>query len=177
MQSSLASLRAAGLLLGLGGAVVLLVWTRVPVGATGPGAGVRVLALSSGVVTARPAGAVLAAADLRPSGAVATASLDLDNIAAAPLALTITASASKHELDELLHVRVLADAATVYDGTLGGLQRSGVTLGSADSGHAVHLDLSVWLPAGTGGGYQGRTEDVTLAFAGSATGPVAGASR
>jgi hypothetical protein len=148
-----------GILLGVAVACVALLAWRVPGGARMLGAEVRVDAVQTGEVGVAPLSPFVNAASLVP-GRTASGSVTLRDQTGVPLDVRLRALPSSHDLDRLLHVRIVSPgAAALYDGPLGGLRTRALRLAA---GEVRRLRVETSLPRRLHRGFQGRAVDVTL---------------
>jgi hypothetical protein len=155
-------LRGAGLTIGLCAVVLAVSSWRMPAGSGTGDADVIFISTQSGGIAVSPVGPFLQANGLRPSGRSAEASIDVANHFGREVVVQLRAAADEHDLDELLHVEIVAGSETVYRGTLGGLRAwttSGVVLARTE---ARSLRFRVWIPGTAGSGYEGRVETVAV---------------
>jgi hypothetical protein len=157
-----AAIRIAGVLLGAGVAVALLLaarpsesFARLPasVGFTIPATGEL-------AVTPAPGRPFLLARALTPDGPPASARVTVRNQTGETLAVGFRAEAGARQLDGLLRVRLRAGDRTLANTTLQGLRNGSATV-RLPSGAARSITLEAWIPDGTND-YEGRHADVEL---------------
>jgi hypothetical protein len=157
------AVRVAGVLVGAGAAVALLIGAK-------PSASFARLPASAGftipvsgelAVTPAPGRPFLVARALTPEGARATASFTLRNQTGSTLMVGLRTRAASHELDGLLRIRLRAGDTTLADTTLQGLRHGSAATLRLRSGAARSVALEAWIPDGTND-YEGRHVDVEL---------------
>lgn len=152
--------RLVGVALGLCLAAGFLSVTRVTAGADGLGAEMRMSASPTGELSVSPRGApFLSAIDLRPGGH-AGGRLLVGNQTNVALAVELEAERSSEDLDDQMHLRVVADGVVTADVTLGELSDGWRAL-MLPSGHQADVTFEASLVPGAGR-YQGRLVDVEL---------------
>jgi hypothetical protein len=149
--SPTAAVRVAGVLLGAGVALALLIAAR-------PSASFARLPASAGftiavsgelAVTPAPGRPFLRATALTPGGAPATASFSVRNQTGSTLEIGLRARAPTHELDGLLRIRLRVGDRTLADTTLQGLRHGSAATIRLRSGDARSIALEAWIPDGT----------------------------
>jgi hypothetical protein len=149
--SATGAARLAGVLLGAGVAVSLLVaarpsanFTRLPASA-----GFTIAVSGELAVTPAPGRPFLRVAALTPGGAPAKASFSVRNQTGSTLEIGLRASAPTHELDGLLRIRLRAGDRTLANTTLQGLRHGSAATIRLRSGGARSIALEAWIPDGT----------------------------
>jgi hypothetical protein len=158
-----ATVRVAGVLLGAGAAVALLIGARPSASyARLPASAHFTIAVSGELaVTPAPGRPFLVARTLTPEGAHARASFTVRNQTGSTLMVGLRAHALSHELDGLLRIRLRAGATTLANTTLQGLRHGTPVAVRLRSGAARSIALEAWIPDGTND-YEGRLVDVEL---------------
>ena len=154
--------RVAGVLLGAGVAVALLIgakpsasFARLPASAA-----FTVPATGEIAVTPAPGRPFLVARALTPDGPPASARFTIRNQTGETLAVAFRAAAGAHQLDGLLRIRLRAGKRTLANTTLQGLRNASASV-RLRSGAARSLTLDAWIPDGTND-YEGRHADIAL---------------
>jgi hypothetical protein len=155
--------RGAGVLLGVGLAVFLLLTSRPGAAGSPLPATIRVAVAPTGELEISPAPPrpALLAPSLRPGGERAAGGFGLRNQTGSDLAITLKAEANSTALNGLLRVRVRIGGSLAADTTLQGLRRRPIRL-RLDSGQGNYLRLEAWLPKDILSGYEGRLVTVSL---------------
>jgi len=155
--------RVAGVLLGAGVAVALLIGAK-------PSASFARLPASAGftipvsgelAVTPAPGRPFLLARALTPGGAPATARFTMRNQTGSTLEIGLRADAAAHQLDGLLRIRLRAGHRLLANTTLQGLRQGSAATVRLRSGAARSISLATWIPGATND-YEGRHVDVEL---------------
>jgi hypothetical protein len=146
-------------------AVVAAGW--LPVAKQRPGLDLKILANRTGELAVSPAGAFVRAKGMEPSDGRpgARGKVKIANETAVPLAVRVRALSSLVDTDRVLHVRIRAGRAAVFDGTLGDLRRWSARSIPLGVGSERTLEVRAWLEPGAGDAYRGRIQDITLDFA------------
>jgi hypothetical protein len=161
--------RAAGLLVGLAGAALLILSWRLPTTSGTLSADLTVAARPTGELGVSPHGTFVRALGMRPGSRGGSGDVRVTNQTASRLDISLRTTGQGRDLDLLTRVVISADRYTVFDGTLGDLRQP--HLGFAlEPGDAADVGVRVWLRAGTGDRYRGRVEAVTLDFDGTPAG-------
>jgi hypothetical protein len=155
--------RVAGVLLGAGVALALLISARPSASFARLPASASFAVAVSGELEVLPAAGrpFLRARALTPGGAPASASFTVRNQTGRTLAVGFRAGAGSHELDGLLRIRLRSGDATLADTTLQGLRHGGASTLSLRSGAALPVAVEAWIPEGTTD-YEGRDVAVEL---------------
>ena len=155
--------RVAGVLLGAGVALALLIaarpsasFARLPASA-----GFTIPATGELGVAPAPGRPFLLARALTPDGPPASASFTIRNQTGETLTVGFRAHAGARQLDGLLHVRLRAGARTLANTTLQGLRHGSAATVRLRSGAARSISLEAWIPDGTND-YEGRDVAVEL---------------
>jgi hypothetical protein len=156
--------RAAGVLLGAGLAIFLLVGARPSADFTSLPARASVAVGLTGElgVTPAPPKPVLPPRSIVPGAARSTADAVVRNQTGQTLAVGFRAEAQARDLDGLLRVRLSADGQTLADTTLQGLRGGTQTPLALAPGQARSVRIELWIPAEITDGYQGRSAAITL---------------
>ena len=156
--------RVAGVLLGAGLAVSLVIAARPAASVTTLPASVRFSIPLTGEleVTPAPPRPVLAARALTPGGRPAAASFTVRNQTGTTLAVGFRAHGGIRDLDGLLRVRLTAAGRTLANTTLQGLRDGSVSDVALPSGAVSRVEVEAWLPGGISEGYEGRHVAVAL---------------
>lgn len=155
--------RAAGALLGLTLAVMLLLVSRPGAVGAGAPAAVSVTIAPAGEleVLPPPPRPVLETRSLRPGGPVATGAFTVRNQTGEDFAVALRADVSSTALNGLLEVRVRSGERVLAESTLESLRVRPLQLRLA-SGERAQLSIEAWLPAQVLEGYEGALADITL---------------
>jgi hypothetical protein len=155
--------RAAGAILGLGLALVLLTTSRPGAAGSPLPAAIRVSIAPRGEleVTPAPPRPLLVARSLVPGRRVAGSEFAVRNQTGNDLEIVLRAGADSSALDGLLRVRLGAAGKTLADTTLQGMRQRPVSLRLA-SGVRVELRIQAWIPSDVLSGYEGRMVHVSL---------------
>jgi hypothetical protein len=155
--------RVAGVLLGAGVAVALLIaakpsasFARLPASAS-----FSVPLTGELEVTPAQPRPLLTARSLTPGATRASARFTVRNQTARTLGVGFRAHAGARQLDGLLRIRLSAGAVTLSDTTLQGLRHGSASTLRLRSGSTRRVLVEAWLPAGTIG-YEGRNVAVEL---------------
>jgi hypothetical protein len=153
--------RRTGFLLGMAIVGALLAGTRMPPPPPGLGLDLTVAPAPSSRLTLKPAGPLLTASGMR-AGSEHSGHITVVNKTARPQDVRVVALPQNRALDGTLMVELTLGDTSVYRGPLGGLRR-GSSAARVESGDGPELGMRVWLPEGARG-YEGRIEDLNLAF-------------
>ncbi len=153
--------RVVGLLLGAAACAALLVGTHIGRPAGALDSALTLTSAPTGELGVTPAGTVLAARNLQPGVPPVRGSFVVRNQTGIPLDVRLRARPMSGDLDSGARLRITAGAATLFDGTLGGL-RSGTRRVVVQPGQARRLGLAVSLNPGEAGRAQGRRDDAAL---------------
>jgi hypothetical protein len=153
--------RTAGLLAGLAVAVTLVTSWRVDGGEERVGASVRLTASGRGELTVTPTGVLASGTALQAGGRALAATVDVRNITAVPLNISVRAIPSVPELDDKVAVQVKDGGLALVDGRLGADRAAAPFV--LEPGESRSLRTTAWVPAGTTD-YRGRAADVALTF-------------
>jgi hypothetical protein len=155
--------RVAGVLLGAGAAVALLIaakpsasFARLPASA-----GFTIPVSGELAVTPAPGRPFLLARALTPGSAPATARFTVRNQTGSTLEIGFRADAGAHELDGLLRIRLRAGDRVLANTTLQGLRHGSAATVRLRPGAARAICLETWIPGATND-YEGRHVDVEL---------------
>ena len=155
--------RVAGVLLGAGVAVSLLVaarpsasFSRLPASAS-----FSVSPTGELEVTPAPPRPLLRAKSLSAGGPRAGASFRVRNQTGTTLGVGFRARAPTHQLDGLLRIRMRAGSSTLADTTLQGLRHGSAGRLRLRSGAARTVSFEAWIPDATND-YEGRSVAVEL---------------
>jgi hypothetical protein len=161
--SPTAAVRVAGVLLGAGVALALLIAARPSASfARLPASASFTIPVSGELaVTPSPGRPFLHARVLTPGGAPATARFTLRNQTGGTLTLGLRAHAGARDLDGLLRIRLRAGHRTLANTTLQGLRHGSAATLRLRSGAARSIALEAWIPDGTND-YEGRDVAVEL---------------
>jgi hypothetical protein len=142
---------------------------KIPAGTDLQGADVHVLTASTGELEI-PAGVFVRGLGLQPGEQQAVeGSVPVRNRTGVPLDVKVHVLPSITDLNDLLMIEVRA-GTDVYRGRLGGLLQWSKRPVRIASGATETFQVSTWLRPGIAGGYQGRFDDVMLAFQGRPAG-------
>ena len=162
-------LRVLGLILGLAAAASLVLSSRIPPGTGTLGADVILASSPTGELGVSPIGPFLSATNLSPSDRdVPAGDLEVTNQTGVALDVQVRGVPSTADMDALLHVRIVAGDAPVFDGMLSEFRdwsSDTFTLASGDTGD-VHV--TTWLDPQDGQSWSGRIATVDLEFRSSA---------
>lgn len=153
--------RAAGLLAGVAVAALLVTSWRVTGDGERVGASVRLTAAARGELSVTPTGVLSTAATLQAGGDDLDAVIDVRNITAVPLTISVRAVPSVPDLDDKLAVQVRDGDLALVDERLGA-DRAAAPL-VLEPGESRSLQTRAWVPAGTAD-YRGLAADVALTF-------------
>jgi hypothetical protein len=155
--------RAAGVLVGIGLAVSLLLVSRPSALVAPAPASLRVAVVPTGEleIAPPPPRPVLVAHGLRPGGRRASGGFVIRNQTGDGLAVALRADADSTSLDGLLRVRVRSGDRLIAETTLQGLRLRPIRLRLA-SGQRVRLALEAWLPKDVLSGYEGSRAEVSF---------------
>ena len=157
-----AAMRVAGVLLGAGIALALLLAARPSASFARLPASVAFTIPATGelAVTPAPGRPFLRARALTPDGPPASARFAIRNQTGETLVVGFRAAAGARQLDGLLRIRLRAGARTLANTTLQGL-RNGSATARLRPGAARSIVLDAWIPDATND-YEGRHADVEL---------------
>jgi hypothetical protein len=165
MSSTLrkASGRTIGLALGAGLALALLAGASPGARSSPLPATVRVSMEPVGELDVTPASPrpILVADSLVPGGGVARETFTVRNQTAGSLEIRLRTKADSTALDGLVNLRLEAEARTLADTTLQGMQARTLRL-DLESGELVRLRLQASIPRDILTGFEGRVAEVTL---------------
>ena len=154
--------RRTGFVLGLAGALAMVLAAHVPAAPRGLGLDLTIAPAPTGrMLTLRPADQLLTVAGMQP-GRVASAHTLVMNPTSATRRVTMRMLPSSHALDRALMVEATLDGRRLYRGWLEGL-RAPTRPFDIESGDGPELRLRVWLPPDATG-WRGHIEDLTLDF-------------
>jgi hypothetical protein len=155
--------RAAGALLGLALAVMLILVSRPGAAGTGAPASLSVAIAPVGEleISPPPPRTLLEARALRPGGPPASGAFMVRNQTGESLAVALRAEPDSTALNGLLEVRVRSGERVLAESSLESLRVRPIQLRLA-SGQRARLSLEAWLPAQVLEGYEGALVDVTL---------------
>jgi uncharacterized protein (DUF58 family) len=156
-------IRAAGLLLGAGLAVALLVAARPAAELTAAPASAGITVPTTGELEVTPAAPkrALAAESIRPGDGGQQGSFSIRNQTGTELAVSFAADGGSTELDGLLRLRLTAGEA-LADTTLQGLRKGTATPLTLPSGAQREVRVRAWIPASISSGYAGRRAEFEL---------------
>jgi hypothetical protein len=150
------------------GAVVALLslagW-RIAGGREASAATVSLVAARSAEIDVRPAGVVLTKNGLKPSSSRAGGveqTLSARNATAHALSVRLRATASSHDLDDVLAVRASVDGRVLYRGSLAGFRHGTRSAFALASHQTAQVRLAAWIPRDVRRGYQARIAQLTL---------------
>ena len=159
--------RRTGFVLGLAGAMAMLLAAHVPAAPRALGLDLTIAPAPTGkTLTLRPADQLLAVSGLEP-GRVASAHTLVMNPTPRTRRVAMRIMPSSGALDHALMVEATLDGRRLYRGPLGGLRRPTPPF-ELQSGDGLELRLRVWLPP-EATGWRGHIEDLTLDFDSAAT--------
>jgi hypothetical protein len=156
----------AGLLVGLGVAVLAVLGWRIEAESSPLGADLAVVAAPSGELELSPAGRFLSARSLTPGGQPARGELRVRNQTGRTLVVRPRALPSTRELDRVVVVELSAGARSLYRGWLGGLRRGSRRALRLRRGATAEVAMRAWLPRGSAPGWRGRIVDVEFELRG-----------
>jgi hypothetical protein len=159
--------RWAGLCIGMGLVLAVVLAARIPPGSGSIGAAVTVVAIPSGSLATAPSGPILQVDDMRPGGDGRTApngSVRITNISDHRVQVHVHLMPSTKSLDDVLRVRLVAEGDVLLRGAVGGLGRWSPRSISLGPGGSAEVEVATWLPPSTESGYQGAIDDLTLEF-------------
>jgi hypothetical protein len=156
-------IRAAGLLLGAGIAIALLVAARPASELTSAPASVRISVPATGELEASPMAPqpALATQAIRPGEPAGTGSFTVRNQTGTDLQVAFAADGGSTELDGLLRVRLSA-GRTLADTTLQGIRKGTATPLTLPSGAQREVRVRAWIPGSISSGYEGRRAEFEL---------------
>ena len=158
-------LRALGLILGLAAATSLVLSSRIPPGTGTLGADVILASAPTGELGVSPAGPFMSATNLTPSDRdVPAGDLRVTNQTGVSLDVQVRGVPSTTDMDSLLHVRVLAADAPVFDGMLADFRDWSPTTFTLASGDTGDIRVATWLDPVQGQSWSGRIATVALEF-------------
>jgi hypothetical protein len=162
--SATGAARIAGVLLGAGVALALLIAARPAANFARLPATASFAVPVTGELEVTPASGrpFLVARALTPGGPAAAASFTVRNQTGETLAIGFLAHTTTHELDGLLRIRLRAGDRMLADTTLQGLRQGSASTLRLSSGAALAVSVQAWIPDGTTG-YEGRDVAVDLA--------------
>jgi hypothetical protein len=149
--SPTAAARVAGVLLGAGVALALLIAARPSASFPRLPASAAFTIAVSGELAVTPAAGrpLLRARALTPGGAHATARFRVRNQTGSTLEIGFRAQGAAHELDGLLRIRLRAGDRTLANTTLQGLRHGSASTIRLRSGGARSIALEAWIPDAT----------------------------
>jgi hypothetical protein len=155
--------RVAGVLLGAGVALLLLIAARPSANvARLPASASFTVSLSGELeVTPAPTRPFLRARTLMPGGPAAAGSVTVRNQTGKTLAVGFRAHATARDLDGLLRIRLRAGDRTLAETTLQGLRHGTTATVRLPSGAALAVSVQAWIPDGIDD-YEGRDVAVEL---------------
>src|SRR3954468_24785767 len=153
-STSMRLVKGGGFAVGVLLLVLVLVAFRVPRGNGHAGSDVIVVAQPTGELSVAPTGAFVSTTDLEP-GHARSGRFAIANQTGKPLVVALHALPDQPDLDQLLHVRVDAGSRLLSHGPLHGLRAWTRPRLVLPIGGRAALSFRIWLPAGTGRGYEG----------------------
>ena len=163
-------LRRCAFAAGVAAAIAVLVAGRVPARGGALGLDVALATGPTGELAVAPSGTVASADGLAPGAGSLSATVSLLNQTDARLVVHVRALPSVADARNALRVELSGAHGTVYSGTLARLAsftRGGVVIAP----HAIgRLHIRAWLPPAAPGGWQGRSEKLTLGYSSSVDG-------
>jgi hypothetical protein len=141
-------------------AVAVSAW-RMPEGGGRLGLDLRVIASSSGELSASPAGPFATATTLEP-GRTVSGHTSFRNETGARVLVRARIRADNRGADRALWVELHGDGTRLYRGPLSGLRRWSPRVAPlAPAGH-MRLAVRAWVSASSGGSYRGQIVDLPL---------------
>ena len=156
--------RRTGFVFGLALSLVMAVSWQVPAGAGRLGLDVQVVAGQTGELSVEPTGVFVQGTGLepRPGRDTARGSVKVRNTTGRTLDVRMRLLPGSRDVDHLLLVDAEGRGKPVFAGLLGTLRNWSPSAVRVAPGERFELDLRLQVPAGAGGEYRGRIEDIML---------------